>query len=310
MEISDSLVEKIFEEIVSDSTWGSSWTGGPLWVLDFRFNTLRERFSGNEIIRRLNSESDDSSQHYLSAQLAELADEYIKYHQLCNVLVVRDGWYYTPVYFYSLFSFVNLLNKVLGRNTEKGAELRDISYILSCQSPLIKNDDYIWRTEWHVERFEYVFPDYRRKGQSFWFDDGKVRFMFLPYAIPQFVKLVDIKRTMYSGEVVSRQEWQYTRPTVMVKSICGWEQYIGLIVYDLMELLSMNYFEEFGFYKKGELQYPCASYGAQKTMWLSNRKIYDMPKPKVLCESLWHRSFKPELYWEMRDDTDCARFLV
>lgn len=141
---------EVFDEVVKTSTWGSSKAGGPVWVMDFRFESLKALCPDSRLIKIAEKELSAERFWLLGETWAELAEYYIRFWEICNVMVIFDAYEGTRVHFYSLLSFINLLNSVLGREEEKGAPLSEISYILDRQSKSIEHEDYIWRTEWKI----------------------------------------------------------------------------------------------------------------------------------------------------------------
>lgn len=308
------LAKEIFALIVGDCTWGNSKVGGPVWVMDFRFESLKKRFLKNQIIWSCLTGFDESSGNQLSAKLAEIAEKYVYYHQICNVMVIHDclssG---TQVSFYSLLSFCKLLNRVLGHEEIKGAPLSQVSFILAKQNGAIKNDDYIWCVKWRIgAQNQLSFPDFERRGYGISYEDGK--YMFLPYAIPRFVELCNVKHRGVDGKIFELKKWRYTKGTMMVERIYDWEVYLPLVIYDMMELLNLNYFENFKLAKNGEFQYPLVCYGrlADSYSCFVDKNLVSMPMPAVgkLFIPSWHKRFEPKSYWQMKDFPDVGPFII
>ena len=306
------LAKEVFSLIVRDCTWGNSKAGGPVWVMDFRFESLKKHFLKNSVILALLDALDENSRSVLSAKLAEMAGYYVYDHQICNVMVIKDCYKGVEVSFYSLLSFCRLLSGILGRKAVDGASLSQVSYILAKQSKAIKNDDYIWCAKWRIDTgAKLSFPDFKRRGYEISSEGDK--YMFLPYAIPQFVELQNIKHQGVDGKIFECPKWRYTKGTMMVECIHDWEMYLPLVVYDLMELLSLNYFENFKLAKTGEFQYPLACYGRSGDVQsYFDEYLATVPAPEVskLISLSWHRRFEPKPYWTMRDFPDVGCYLV
>ncbi|MBO5038610.1 MAG: hypothetical protein J6C85_04060 [Alphaproteobacteria bacterium] len=318
------LWEDVFDQVVKNSTWGSSKAGGPVWVMDFRFQSLKALCPESEFIKAAERVLGADLVWALGGTWVEFAEYYIRFWEICNVMVITDALHGTKVHFYSLLSFANLLNRVLAREVEKGAPLSEISFILDRQSKFIENEDYIWRTEWYLRRNEmqgFVFPsshDFARKGSSMFYEAGEYR--YLPYIMPRLVEFRDVEvgvRFTASGkEPVYREVICCTEPYMLVKKVDDWEIYVPNIIYDLMEFLSMGFFDDkYWRSKPGKFQYPRIQYwtGGQ-TYYLQYGKILipERPKPQVAgwCCSNWHRAdcFKPKCYWETKRSEDSPRY--
>ncbi|MBP3687210.1 MAG: hypothetical protein J6J35_02465 [Alphaproteobacteria bacterium] len=322
--IEHRLWEDVFDEVVKNSTWGSSKAGGPVWVMDFRFQSLKALCPDFEFIKVAEKGFAESDRMCFGSVWLEFAEYYIRYWEICNVMVITDALDGTKVRFYSLLSFVNLLNRVLAREVEKGAPLSEISFILDRQSKFIENEDYIWRTEWYLRRNEmqgFVFPsshDFARKGNSMFYEPDEYR--YLPYIMPRLVEFrnveVGARYTASGKELVYRETACCTDPYLLVKKVDDWEVYVPNIIYDLMEFLSMGFFDDkYWRSKPGKFQYPWIQYWTGRQIsfsryWGSSMCLRPEPQTAYRHGPYWHRAdcFKPKCYWETKRSEDVAKY--
>ncbi len=310
---------EVFETVLTNSTWGSSQVGGPVWVWDFRIKELEKLCPSHPEIEKLKQiwqEADRWKCREISGQIQQEASKIISTLGLCNILVITDGSTYLDkdgkrITFHSLFSFLQRMHLLLyGRKKDplSGAPLRIISFILRDQSQKIKHDDYIWKISLDENKLirDMIprFPSDDSHGGLFisrkFPDDEEGNYYVLPYYHPDFWEYADDKHGRHfkmKGDYVVRQT-------------SNWKQYLPNLVYDCMELTFMKYWrcmnKDFSY-----TQYPLMFYNDEHVAGTALEveiSYYDKPQqlkltlPALANQEIWHREFYPKERWQTRKD--------
>ena len=129
----------IFETVISNSTWGSSKSGGPVWVMDFRYKNILKLlpehpwlpyFAQSKVLKNLGEWFYDK------------ANTLITTTGISNILVATSGEK-ESFYFYSTANFCKLLSNLLKQG--KVSEFNDDqkSYLTYSESKRIDDGNYL-----------------------------------------------------------------------------------------------------------------------------------------------------------------------
>ncbi|MCM1324529.1 MAG: hypothetical protein NC218_10435 [Acetobacter sp.] len=292
----------IFEKVIGSSTYGSSTMGGPVWILDFRLKTLKKLFPEHPWIVFINQYDTENSERLASGIgncFSFWAYLFVKKQGLCNVLVAVDNLYKREsVTFYSLISFNRMLSSVLQQGEVEGAPMTMVYDILMSRNSKIKGDDYIWGA--YFGHLPESFPNrWSKKNNASWLllkQDGK-DYCRLPYPCPQLISIKENANYAYSPK-----HFVYQFAKNYAQSVQGWENYLPMVIYDCMELVSMGYVAE----DFPECQYPMIQYPPENKdsfeLGMSSRMrkpFLDVQIPMISNPEQWHKEFSPKEYWQL-----------
>jgi len=285
---------EIFDAVISSSTWGSGPTGGPVWILDFRYENVVSLLPKHPWLPLLKV-GDNCVEHWLEWRV----ERFIAWHKLGNVLLVHSHSYGKDVCSRCTF-YANayLLRKIetacIGGKIwdicqrEKMSEeylrkhyshLRygEVMQIVKEQALIVETGDfYTYMESWSGNRPMWnIYPD-AHVGQCL----GAMTLarQFLHRGV-QYCELLHKSKDVEVGQYV--------------KSVKGYENYLPMLVYDLMEN-----------WQNGE-PWPMAFYQKREQTWnYEGEYEYKLELDDNLQKYPWHRRFPPKQKWEIYKGED------
>ena len=285
---------EIFDAVVSNSTWGSGPTGGPVWGLDFRYENVVSLLPNHPWLPLLKV-ADSGVNLWLEWRIRS----FIVWHKLGNVLYLYSytcgGNIYTRCEFFANAYLLRKIEKAciggkIWDNSQRNKmseeyllrhyshlRYREVMQIVKEQALIFETGDfytnmYSWgnnRPMWNI------YPD-THVGQCLWPMISARQ--FLDRGV-QYCELLHKSKDVEVGQYV--------------KSVKGYENYLPMLVYDLMED-----------WQKGE-PWPMAFYKKTEQIWdYEGEHKYKLELDDNLQKYPWPRRFPPTQKWEIYKGED------
>ena len=276
---------EIFDAVISNSTWGSGPNGGPVWVLDFRYENVASLLSTHPWLSLLKV-ADSEVQAWLNFRV----NDFIFKQKLGNVLHLSHYRYVTEI----CTSFRFYANAYLLR---KIAEICSGGIIKDDQQRLEMSEEYLLRFYSHCFYGDIIKM---QRDRALSFEAGDFYTVMdsdvcgLKSISDRYPRFLD---RSFARELETREGQHYSTiahtavgigKLDMIKVVYGPENYLPMLVYDLMES-----------WQNGE-PWPMAFYQKTEQIWdYQGEHKYKLELDDNLQKYPWHRRFLPKQKWEV-----------
>ncbi len=286
---------EIFDAVISNSTWGSGPTGGPVWVIDCRYENIATLLPKHPWLSLLKV-ADGDVYLWLDARVRN----FIAWHKLGNVLYLYSSACGNKIYTH--FNF--WANAYLLRKIENACIGGEIWY--ECQKNKM-SQEYLMK---HYSQLRYGEVMQIVKEQVLIFETGDF-YTSMSSAHGRKRPVWSLYPDAHIGQCFEPMTWarqfyhrgvQYCQllhksegidPEQYVKSVEGYENYLPMLVYDLMEN-----------WQNGE-PWPMAFYRKCEQTWsYKEEHKYKLELDDNLQKYPWHRRFIPKRKWELYKGDD------
>lgn len=313
---SDELLD-IFEEVISNSTWGSGRSGGPVWIMDFRYENISKLlpqhpwlpyFAKNKILK-------DWGLWFL-----DKANTFITTTGVSNILVAIDGEK-ENFYFYSTAGFCELLSNIIKQGKVFQFNDTEKSYLTYLESRRIDDGNYLSHLDLEGEQRKF-FPN--NESSQIWNRKfSKHLCIYGHWCYP----LCNPENLYYVLSPDDRKKYYLWGSKIFVAPIHGAENFLPMVVANLMEVAirgaeypypPIRYAETLKLHNEAPAYrdwfvdikskaLPCYLWTqTQDEVEMFGRKI-KLIAPKIEDTYAWHRNYPLKMQWDVIDAQDIIK---